>query len=136
MSAFGKSVIYNEDGVVSTAQRKLGDEVGSNAFPWGGRNRNGDEFSFWFFREGFGSSTEVASFDIVSDESSHVGPPVIAGNQLVSFPAARVSSDRGVMMELKDFPSEVFVVRDVDLSSKEDESLFLRPFFRAKVFGG
>ena len=113
----------------------MGDKVGGDAFPWGGRNRNGDEFSFRFFREGFGSSSEIASFDVVGDESSHVGPPVIARNQFVCFPTARVSGDRGVMMKLKDFSSEVFVVRNVDLSSEEDESLFLGPFFGAEVFG-
>ena len=124
VGTFGESVVNNEDRVVAKAFRKVGDEVGGNAFPWGVRNGDGDKFSWRGLWEGFGSRAKVAPSHIFSDKLVHSGPPVVVRDQILSMPATRMASDGGVVVEFNDFELEGSFFGNIDFSSMENQSIF------------
>ena len=124
VGTFGEAVINNEDRIVAKAFRKVGDEVGSNAFPRGVRNGDGDKFSWRGLWEGFGSRAKVTPSHVFRDKSVHSGPPVVARDQILSTPMTRMASDSRVMVEFDDFELKGSFFEDVDFSSIENQSVF------------
>jgi len=56
-------------------------------------------------------------------------PPVIARNKVISFPSSGVASSYRIVVHFYDIPSEFKVVGDLDVTSIENDSIFVVPVF-------
>ena len=77
---------------------------------------------------GLGELTGNASVDVVANEHRHAWPPELAANELVCLEATWMAWNGCVVITLHDVASKHCVLGNVDLASKEDESVLLVPF--------
>ena len=78
MEEFGKPVNHHQDCIVSIGLWKSNYEINGNDLPGVLGNRVGSKLSNRFGWEGLGSDAPVTAFDIGSNISGQVGPPVVS----------------------------------------------------------
>jgi hypothetical protein len=74
-----------------------------------------------------GSAAEITGFDVLTDVTGHLWPPVVASDQFEGFEPTWVASDVRVMVLLNNPSPKLTVLWDVNLSSKHHQPLRLRP---------
>jgi hypothetical protein len=83
---------------------------------------------------GFHLLIKGATLDIVLDEGSHTGPPVITLDQFFSFKVARVSSGGVIVVERKDAATERS--RHIGLILVEERTILEFPVRKGRFHGG
>jgi len=99
MTSLTDGIHNHHDAVIPSGLRELRDEVHADNIPavfWNGERL---EFANREAALRFGSEAEVAVSNILADESGHVRPPVIPGDELQCFEAAGMTSYSRVMAE-------------------------------------
>jgi len=117
MSWLTDGIHNHHDAIIPSGLRKLRDEANADNVPavfWNGKRL---EFANREAALRFGSEAEVAVSNILADESGHVRPPVIPGDELQCFEAAGVTSYPRVMAERDDSAAEVRGFWDIESSA-------------------
>jgi hypothetical protein len=64
--------------------------------------------------------TQITGLDIDTDVTGHLGPPVVAGNELTGLEAACMSRDACIVVLLDDTTPQVSVIGDIDLTAEHE----------------
>jgi hypothetical protein len=64
--------------------------------------------------------TQIAGFDVDSNVTGHLQPPIVACYKLQGLEAACMSGDAHIMVLFNDMTLKVFVIRDIDLTAKHE----------------
>jgi hypothetical protein len=95
-------------------------EVDADHVPWCLRCLRGveltDRSSMLYFRP----VTQIAGLDIDADVTGHLGPPVVAGDELEGLEAACMSCDARIVVLLDDTTPQVSVTGDIDLTTEHE----------------
>src|ERR1700675_396483 len=126
VDSFAEGVHYYHDRVVPMCFRKLDNEVYADRVPSCCRSCRRMEFSERFVALDLGPAAEIARLRVESNVPRHLGPPVAPGDEFEGLPPSGVTGNAGIVMLLDDPPSEVTIIRYVDLTSEEKKSV--RPF--------
>ena len=71
---------------------------------------------------------EVAVLDILADETQHLWPPVVAGDELQCLEVTGMTSDFGVMVLRHNAVMQLMVFWHVDFGMEEKKAVRFRPF--------
>src|SRR5271168_744942 len=88
------------------------------------------KFTGRWLSDHLGTQAHVTGRNIFADVSGHLGPPIVARDQLQRFPPSTMSSNFGVMAEGNNPTSKVCEVRDIDLTVEVQKTLGLGPLCR------
>src|SRR5688572_4928307 len=124
MQHLAQPVHHHHDGIVTLTVREASNEIHSDDFPDVLGNLSRHKLSNWFGREDLGPGAPVTAFDVKGYVSGHARPPVVPRDQFYCLSSSWMTCCLAIMMKLHNPPSKLHVSRNIDLSSKENKTLF------------
>src|SRR5271169_5432284 len=102
MCAFPSRIHNVHDRIVPVRFGQFDDKIDTNRIPSFFRRLHRMEFAHWWLSNRLCPLAGVTSFDVDSDISRHLGPPVISRYEFEGFPSTWVSGDNRVVMLFDD----------------------------------
>jgi hypothetical protein len=95
-------------------------EVDADCVPWCIWCLRGVELAHRSLTLYFSPVAQVAVLHVDADVARHLGPPVVAGNELEGLEAACMSRDARIVVLFNDTMPQVSVFGDIDLTAKHE----------------